>query len=56
MSSRLMEVERMKRTSIAKERCLLPKFDNFLGKIARTMDDLEKLPLLQFQPPPFKSW
>ena len=30
--------------SIAKERCFLPTFDNFLGKIAKIMDDLEKLP------------
>ena len=48
--------DRMRRTSTAKERCLLPKFDNFLGKIAKTMDDLKKLPQLQFQPPPFKVW
>ena len=28
MSSRLMEIERMKRTGVAKKRCLLPKFNN----------------------------
>ena len=50
MSSRLMGI------SIVKERCLFPKFNDFLEKIAKTMDDLEKLPQLQFQPTPFKSW
>ena len=28
MSSRLMEIERMKRTGVAKKRSLLPKFNN----------------------------
>ena len=28
MSSWLMEIKRMKRTGVAKKRCLLPKFNN----------------------------
>ena len=43
-----MQVKRMERISITEKWSLLPKFNNFIGKITKFMDDLEKLPQASF--------